>query len=415
MKILVKNQKKLILHITSSPHAYSGSGGRTRVLSIQNLHKKLGYKTKVVCLVSLFNYLKPLKLFASKKQLASDAKSNVSYVPTIITKNIYILILLRDQISIFILNIILKLNKPDLIYCHGTNESYLGLQLRINSKNVIADLHGAAPEEFTYRTKQGKDNLFYKHLEKRELYVIKNVSKMVTVSKMMIDHLEKKFSFIPNDAKVVPCLTIKPKYFKTRELIRDELGINNKIAFVYCGSYRTYQLIDKTLALYKSISEKIPNTKLFIFTNNQDEIKKEIESIDLPVENYSLMSLERNEVGTYLNAMDISLLLRDNSILNRVSSPTKFSEYMINGLPVITTEYVGDYSYLVRKHKLGFIISGYYCSDNLKDYILKTSQNSLSIRNDCRDFATKYLIWDVAIDTYRDTLMDDLKNMKTSL
>ena len=70
MKTLVKNKNKLILHITSSPHAYSGSGGRTRVLAIQNLHKKLGYNTKVVCLVSLFNYLKPLKLIIAKKKLA---------------------------------------------------------------------------------------------------------------------------------------------------------------------------------------------------------------------------------------------------------------------------------------------------------------------------------------------------------
>ena len=404
MKILFKNKNKLILHITSSPHAYGGSGGRTRVLAIQNLHKKLGYNTKVVCLVSLFNYLKPLKLFTAKKKLALDAKSNVSYIPTIITKNIYLLILLRDQISIFILNIILKLNKPDLIYCHGTNESYLGLQLRIKSKRIIADLHGAAPEELIYRTKQGKDNFLYKHLEKRELYVIKNVSKLVTVSKMMIDHLEKKFSFIPNDAKVVPCLTIKPKYFKPRELIRDELGINNKIAFVYCGSYRTYQLIDKTLALYKSISEKIPNTKLFIFTNNQDEIKKEIELIDLPVENYRLMSLERTEVGTYLNAMDISLLLRDNSILNRVSSPTKFSEYLINGLPVITTQYVGDFSGQVIKHKLGFVLSNYLFEDDLKDFIINTYANHREISEKCKRYANSNLTWENAIDSYSELL-----------
>ena len=83
-----------------------------------------------------------------KKKLALDAKSNVSYIPTLVTKNSYLLILLRDQISIFVLNIILKLNKPHLIYCHGTHASYLGLQLRIKSKKVIADLHGAAPEEF---------------------------------------------------------------------------------------------------------------------------------------------------------------------------------------------------------------------------------------------------------------------------
>tara|TARA_Y100000591_G_C21808329_1_gene686323 strand:- start:36 stop:1253 length:1218 start_codon:yes stop_codon:yes gene_type:complete len=402
LKILAKNKNKLILHITSSPHAYSGSGGRTRVLAIQNLHKRLGYDTKIICLVSLSNFFKPFKLFDAKKKLALEAKSNVSYIPTIITKNNYLLILLRDQISIFVLNIILKLNKPYLIYCHGTNESYLGLQLRTKSKKVIADLHGAAPEEFIYRTKKGKDNLLFKHLEKRELYVIKNVSKLVTVSKMMIDHIEKKFSFIPNNIKVIPCLTVKPKYFKTRKIIREELELKNKIAFVYCGSYRTYQLIDKTLELYSSINKKIPNTKLFIFTNNQDEIKREIELINLPIENYRLMSLERTEVDTYLNAMDFSLLLRDNSILNIVSSPTKFPEYLINGLPVITTDYVGDYSEQVRKHKLGYVLSDYLCDNNLIDFIIKTNANKRIVNQKCKNFANSTLIWDNAIDTYEE-------------
>ena len=175
--------------------------------------------------------------------------------------------------------------------------------------------------------------------------------------------------------------------FKTRIDIRDELGLKNKIAFVYCGSYRTYQLIDKTLELYLSINKKIPNTKLFIFTNNQDEIKREIELINLPIENYRLMSLERTEVDTYLNAMDFSLLLRDNSILNIVSSPTKFPEYLINGLPVITTDYVGDYSKQVRKHKLGYVLSDYLCDNNLIDFIINTNSNKRIVSQKCKNFA----------------------------
>ena len=180
------------------------------------------------------------------------------------------------------------------------------------------------------------------------------------------------------------------------------MGLKNKIAFVYCGSYRTYQLIDKTLELYSSISKKIPNTKLFIFSNNQDEIKREIELINLPIENYRLMSLERTEVDTYLNAMDFSLLLRDNSILNIVSSPTKFPEYLINGLPVITTDYVGDFSSQVRKHKLGFVLSNYFCDDELKNFIIKTFANNHIISQKCKNFANSTLIWDNAIDTYEE-------------
>ena len=111
------------------------------------------------------------------------------------------------------------------------------------------------------------------------------------------------------------------------------------------------------------------------------------------------MSLEELRL-IHLNAMDISLLLRDNSILNRVSSPTKFSEYLINGLPVITTQYVGDFSEQVIKHKLGFVLSNYLFEDDLKDFIIETHANHLEISEKCKRYANSNLTWENAIDSY---------------
>ena len=51
---------------------------------------------------------------------------------------------------------------------------------------------------------------------------------------------------------------------------------------------------------------------------------------------------------------DVGLLLRDDLPVNRVASPTKFAEYCLCGLPVLTTPYVGDFSEYVRQFSLGY-------------------------------------------------------------
>ena len=45
-------------------------------------------------------------------------------------------------------------------------------------------------------------------------------------------------------------------------------------------------------------------------------------------------------------------------MLNRVSSPVKFLEYVSNGVIPIITPYIGDYSDDVSERKLGIIFNG---------------------------------------------------------
>src|SRR4030042_1420126 len=55
-------------------------------------------------------------------------------------------------------------------------------------------------------------------------------------------------------------------------------------------------------------------------------------------------------------AADVGLLLRENSLTDRVASPVKFAEYLRCGLPVILTPYVGDFSALATAEGIGQIV-----------------------------------------------------------
>ena len=68
--------------------------------------------------------------------------------------------------------------------------------------------------------------------------------------------------------------------------------------------------------------------------------------------------MNHQEVPIVLSACDMGILIREDSVTNRVASPTKFAEYLSAGLQVIITNNIGDYSDFVKVHQCGIIANG---------------------------------------------------------
>jgi glycosyltransferase involved in cell wall biosynthesis len=54
---------------------------------------------------------------------------------------------------------------------------------------------------------------------------------------------------------------------------------------------------------------------------------------------------------------DFGMLFRKDEIVNRVASPTKFSEYALCGLPVLISDNIGDFSNFIKETGFGYVIS----------------------------------------------------------
>ncbi len=73
----------------------------------------------------------------------------------------------------------------------------------------------------------------------------------------------------------------------------------------------------------------------------------------------------------FLMASDMGVLLRERDPLNEVAAPTKFAEYVMTGLPVLISEYVGDYSNFVAENNLGLVLPN---KAKIEDYYLKINK-----------------------------------------
>ena len=97
---------------------------------------------------------------------------------------------------------------------------------------------------------------------------------------------------------------------------------------------------------------------MIFLTNDQKIAKKYLSGI----KNVLCFSVKQNEVNDYLNAADYAMMIRKKDLTNKTASPTKFSEYCLAGLNVITNSSVIDFYRF--KNKVNNII-------DLKDFNVK--------------------------------------------
>jgi glycosyltransferase involved in cell wall biosynthesis len=159
---------------------------------------------------------------------------------------------------------------------------------------------------------------------------------------------------------VIPTLASPRKFYwdpELRLIVRKELGIEDKLTFIYAGSIRAYQSLEVLLDFFCKLQEKRPQLHLLLITPQSAEAEYFLHKLLSP-DSYTIRKSGHNEMVRWLNAADAGLLLRESNAVNQVAAPTKFAEYLLCGLPVVMTDGIGDFSELVKTEKVGIVLKG---------------------------------------------------------
>jgi hypothetical protein len=159
---------------------------------------------------------------------------------------------------------------------------------------------------------------------------------------------------------VIPC-TINAVFEKlsfTEQSVnaaRKNLGYSGSdLVFIYSGSVSGWQSFTLLEQFAIPLLSKDANVK-FLFLSGLD---KNIKSIQDRFPNQVMVrKCAPLEVAAQLLAGDYGLLIREESITNKVASPVKFGEYLACGLQVIISEQTGDYSDFVRQNSCGHLLN----------------------------------------------------------
>ncbi len=178
---------------------------------------------------------------------------------------------------------------------------------------------------------------------KKAIKSLKKVKKISVISESLKTYLVQKFGLNTENIVINSCLA--GKHFKInyerREEVRHRLGLEK----------------DDVLLVFSSggIAQWQDNEILKAFTRNGIKLlnlsKREIQH-----ENVINKFVDYYEIPDYLNAADIAVLWRGESVVNKVASPVKFSEYLSCGLPVVTNDSIDLVKDVVEENEVGLIL-----------------------------------------------------------
>lgn len=205
-------------------------------------------------------------------------------------------------------------------------------------KNILPDVRGASVEEveeFYY------SNKFLKFLKianyKKAVKSLNHFNKISAVSISLVQYLFTNYNITSDRISITPCLAGPDfRYDESqREYIRKEINLKSEDFLIVfsTGGNANWQNNDMLILLAEKGLKVLNLSKKVI--NHKNIINRFV--------SYS-------EIPAYLNAADAAIIWRDKSIVNKVASPVKFSEYICCGLPVIANNSVD----MIKKHLTEF-------------------------------------------------------------
>lgn len=209
------------------------------------------------------------------------------------------------------------------------------------SDKMYFDIHGCFVEEIEYLGQSKYKLEKAKKYEKQAFNILKN---FVCVSQKMIDLYKEKYP------KTANLNYIKLPIFSLNKNAVIEKKPHDKIKIIYPGRVSKWQNIAGMLTTISQLINN-PNYEFEIFTPDTDAFIDEAKKYNL--ENLSIKNKKPNELQEEYKYADLGLILRDDSIVNRVACPTKLIEYMENGIiPVVLQPEIGDFNALGYKYIL---------------------------------------------------------------
>lgn len=216
-----------------------------------------------------------------------------------------------------------------------TSSKWFFLVKAINPRaKIITWFQGLGGEEALMTRGSYRDKLIWNVLEG---LAVKHSWINIYVSEKMKTYFNKRYSFYEKNYFIMPCFN---KILTMSVFDNDQKYTTPN--FVYAGGLEKWQCIDETLKTYKLIKEGLPHARLTLLTPHREMALLLIDKYRIKDVTVDFVPLE--ELDSRLQEFKYGFLIRKDHIVNRVSTPTKMSSYLANGIIPIYTDVIDDFS-----------------------------------------------------------------------
>ncbi|MBK1813059.1 hypothetical protein JHL18_20775 [Clostridium sp. YIM B02505] len=298
-------------------------------------------------------------------------------------------------------------NEKIVVHARSSKATVLGYELKRVFKNcvLIFDNRGIPLEEIDLMIKDSK-----KIKEKIKLQVSKvffaicqKVAAKNSDCYIFVTNNLRKYMIQKHGYSESKDYLIIPTSIDLKEVSENINSVKDLNSYIYIGSNDCWQNGELIFKLFKEIEKRNSESKFIILSKDYNEFSKLNSTYKL--KNITFNSATHKETLEILSRCGYGVIIRDDSVVNKVSSPTKLIEYLSVGLNVIYSGKIGIVEDLVNEY--GKIVSNRLINldiNNMESVLVGKLENESSSIKD--EKFIDYFSWDENVKKIIDKIND---------
>lgn len=258
---------------------------------------------------------------------------------------------------LFVINKIIKKKNYDIMHCRGLLPGLYGYLFKnFYKQKIIFDMRSFWVDERieSQNTKEKNFLLFsiQNILKYFETKLIKKSDWIIVLTFQMKNYIKDNYNKNSN-ITVIPCSS---DFSKIYSLSNKKISKNQIKKICYVGSVGKMYLIKEILIFFKYINFE-NNFQLKLIVNQPDKAKRIYKKVykNKISKNIKILSLPHEKISSNISDCHLLLSFIRNGFSKIASSPTKISEALSMGIPIICNKGVGDDQMLKKKNLLIFV------------------------------------------------------------
>jgi glycosyltransferase involved in cell wall biosynthesis len=405
-RIIVNDHNRTrLVHV--SGNALLGTSGFSQQFFMEVLHLvRHGYDVSVLMFCHV-KFIQKRHLIKKVRQQYNEKGIQLYIIPTFLIGR-FMVEFLYYPIAWAVVAYFILLKGIKIFHIHELNYAFFFLPFKLfRPIQLFQDIHGVLIEEAIYNDKLKQGSILHFYLNHKERLALRLADAIFCVSHKMIDYYTAKHN-LPPDRFQLTRTSFDPDIFKSfsftlKEKAKERLGLKNKIVLLYMGHKKAWQLTGDVVNLFADLEKYLRHLKIIVLSDDTEGIRAAFADREISEDQYVIKFVPHDKVPLYSYAADAAIIIRDESIINKVASPMKFSEYLASGALVLVSPTVGDLPAIVIKYEVGLVLwknSVDEVATFLRHYF-SSDEKRMAVAERCRQIAQKEFSVDNTIRVFR--------------
>lgn len=305
-----------------------------------------------------------------------------------------------------------SINHFDIIHCRSLIPAMIGLSLKKKyGSKLIFDIRGFWADERVegglWNLKNPTYRILYSLFKKKEKKLFKKADAIVSLTENAKDYIQDHFKTQAEFA-VIPC-SVDMQHFDFNNIpkessnkLRTKLGLKEEnYVLIYIGSLGTRYLLAEMFRFFEALKSQQAEAKmLFVSQTPPDFILAEAQKQGLSSKDVLITASTYPEIPAYISLANAGIFFIHSGFTGKAVSPTKQSELLAMGLPIVANAGVGDSESIIQDNELGVVVQD-FDTNSLAAAVKQLLQSSYE-KSKIREKADKLFALQTAVDKYDD-------------